>query len=117
MNIDNDEWSRHTVASAMADAHKSGHWSCEEIDCHKDGSPINQIMSSFAAQRKALRDEVEKAIGDDLDFPEMAYAHTTDGKLISGDEFKARVATVNSFKVELRTAISIIFEGKEKDDE
>ena len=45
---------RAKIAKAMVDAHQSGHWACEETECHKDGSPINHILNLLEGEKQKL---------------------------------------------------------------
>jgi hypothetical protein len=56
------------------------------------------------ALRHYLLKETLDLIGDDFVLPELSHAHTTDGKLISGEEVAIRVKIANDTKADLRVA-------------
>ena len=64
----NDQELREKIGKIMSDAHQSKHWTCEEDTCHKEGSPINQVMQLILQDRKAWGEYV---IGEDEPEPEI----------------------------------------------
>lgn len=60
---------REKIGKIMSEAHQSKHWTCEEDTCHKEGSPINQVMQLILQDRKAWGEYVigEKPYYDDED--------------------------------------------------
>lgn len=77
---------------------------------------VDKLVGLFATQRQALRDEVEKAIGEDVFVPEPKS--WLDGAADKPKSYKNNYEVVQWAKREneilghIRTAISTIFEGK-----